>query len=409
MKTGVKKRDNPYVCWGLTAFCVLLACILAFLLLSNLGKVFSALDWFCSALSPVLYGLAFGYLLCPLMNRVERVLRPRLERVLRRPRLAQRLARGAGIVVAEGAVILLVYAVIAMLLPELTSSVMMLVTELPGRYEAAATWANQVLADNPALADAVSAGMNYFETWLSTDLLPNAQNYLLSLTTSVVNMAYGTVNLIIGLVVSIYVLVSKDVFLGQSKKIVCAVLPARRANYLMEMARFAHKTFGGFLSGKILDSLIIGVLCFVGMSILRLPYTLLISVIVGVTNVIPFFGPYIGAVPSAFLILLVNPMQCLYFVIFILVLQQFDGNVLGPHILGGATGLSGFWVIVAILAFGKLFGLVGMVIGVPTFAVMYALAADLVNRGLRRRGIDPETDFNALSAVPEEETESAVK
>ena len=168
----------------------------------------------------------------------------------------------------------------------------------------------------------------------------------------------------------------------------------------MDVARQAHRIFGGFLTGKIIDSLIIGILCFIGMTIFNMPYALLVSVIVGVTNVIPFFGPYIGAVPSAFMILLVSPMQCLYFVLFIFALQQFDGNILGPHILGSATGLSGFWVVVSILLFGNLFGMVGMIIGVPAFAVIYSLVSDLVSRGLRRREIDPETDFLNLERLP---------
>lgn len=150
---------------------------------------------------------------------------------------------------------------------------------------------------------------------------------------------------------------------------------------------FANQAFGGFIGGKIVDSLIIGVLCFIGLSILDMPYTLLISIIVGVTNIIPFFGPYIGAIPSAFLLLVVNPMDCLYFIIFILILQQLDGNIIGPMILGDATGLSSFWVVVAILLFGSLYGVLGMIIGVPLFAVLYKIITEIINWLLRRKGL----------------------
>jgi len=397
----MKHKSKPYFSWGLTAFLVLLACILTFLLLSNVKAILSGVQWFLSGLSPVLYGLAFGYLLCPIMNLVERKLRPLLLRRIRKERTAAQFARAFGIVAALGLALLAVYAIIAMLLPPLSETILRLVGDLPDYYDQISDWINARLADNPALSDLASRGLVYLETWVSSELLPNAQSFILSLTASVVNIAYGLLNIAIGIVVSIYVLASKDTFLSQSKKIVCAVLPAKRANHLMNVARYAHKTFGGFLTGKLIDSLIIGVLCFIFMSIFRMPYALLVSVIVGVTNIIPFFGPFIGAVPSAFLILLVSPMQCLYFIILVFLLQQFDGNILGPRILGDSTGLSAFWIIVSILVFGKLFGVVGMIIGVPAFAVIYALVQEAIDKRLRQRNIDPTQDFLALTIVPE--------
>ena len=166
----------------------------------------------------------------------------------------------------------------------------------------------------------------------------------------------------------------------------------RTANSIIGDFRFTHKTFSGFISGKILDSLIIGLICFSCISVMDMPYTVLISVIVGVTNVIPFFGPYLGAIPSALLILLIDPIKCIYFVIFIIILQQFDGNFLGPKILGESTGLSGFWVIFSITIFGGLFGVFGMIIGVPTFAVLYAFIRKLTNRLLKKRGLPITTE-----------------
>ena len=183
-------------------------------------------------------------------------------------------------------------------------------------------------------------------------------------------------NLIIGIILSIYVLSSKEVFAAQSKKIIYALLEQKKANQLIKDFRSVNKTFGGYISAKLLDSLIIGILCFIGISILRMPYTVLIAVIVGVTNIIPFFGPYIGAIPSIILILMVDPIKALYFTIFVLILQQFDGNILGPKLLGDSTGLSSFWVVTSITLFGGYFGIIGMAIGVPVFAVIYA--------GLRR-------------------------
>ena len=176
----------------------------------------------------------------------------------------------------------------------------------------------------------------------------------------------------------------------------------KRANAFIEDIRFVHRTFGGFISGKLLDSLIIGILCFAGTSIMGTPYPVLISVIIGVTNIVPFFGPYLGAIPSAVLILMIDPMQCLYFLIFILILQQFDGNILGPKILGDSTGLSSFWVIFSITLFGGIMGVPGMVIGVPTFAVIYALCRRRINRNLKKKNLPTETDeYKNLGSIKE--------
>ena len=192
--------------------------------------------------------------------------------------------------------------------------------------------------------------------------------------------------------ISIYVLFSKETFAGQGKKITFALFNTKTANQIIKDTRFISDTFIGFISGKIIDSIIIGFICFAGTSILKMPYALLISVIVGVTNVIPFFGPYLGAIPSTILILMVNPVKCIYFILFILVLQQLDGNFIGPKILGQSTGLSGFWVIFSITIFGGIMGVPGMIIGVPFFAVLYAMIKRLTNRLLLKRGLPSETN-----------------
>ena len=185
---------------------------------------------------------------------------------------------------------------------------------------------------------------------------------------------------------------TKEKFIGQAKKIIYAIFRPRYGNVVMEVGRKADEVFGGFFIGKIIDSLIIGCICFVSLAILRMPYVALVSVIVGVTNIIPFFGPYIGAIPSAILIFLVDPMKGIYFIIFIIVLQQVDGNVIGPKILGNTTGLSPFWVIFAILLFGGSFGVIGMLFGVPIFAVLYYIIKQVVEHVLKRRHLPEETD-----------------
>ena len=199
-------------------------------------------------------------------------------------------------------------------------------------------------------------------------------------------------NLTIGIVVSIYLLFSKEKFIAQSKKLIYSVFERSTANNLISDFQMINRTFIGFLGGKIVDSIIIGILCYVCISFIGTPYPLLISVIVGVTNIIPYFGPFIGAIPSALLVLMVDPMECLYFVIFIFLLQQFDGNILGPKILGDSIGVSAFWIIFSVTVFGGLLGVLGMVIGVPLFAVIYNLVNRRVRKNLKKRGYPVETD-----------------
>ena len=211
-------------------------------------------------------------------------------------------------------------------------------------------------------------------------------------------------DILIAVIVSVYLLARKDVFAAQSKKIVYSLVPTRVGDFLVEEARGAYRILSGFINGKLLDSLIIGIICFVGCSILKFPYTPLVSVIVGVTNVIPFFGPFLGAIPSIFLILLVNPLQAVYFMLFVLALQQLDGNVIGPKILGDKTGLSSLWVIIAILVGGSFFGVAGMFFGVPVCACLYSLVAFLVDRRLAEKDLPVETE-HYTAPLPEQETE----
>ena len=229
------------------------------------------------------------------------------------------------------------------------------------------------------------AGTESISGWLKDSILPYMNMILTGLSDSMINAAGIFMNLFIGLVVAVYLLSGRKKFKKQGKLILYSLFKERWANKIVEEIRFADRVFSGFIGGKLLDSAIIGVICYAGMMVLGLPYGILISVIVGVTNIIPFFGPYIGAIPSAIILLTVSPMSCLIFVIFIVILQQVDGNIIGPKILGSSTGLSGIWVLFSILFFGGLFGFVGMLIGVPVFAVIYDLIRQLIVRGLELR------------------------
>ena len=241
--------------------------------------------------------------------------------------------------------------------------------------------------------------------FLQENVLGKVEVLVKSVSLNVLGVVKVVWNLIIGFIISIYVLASKETFAGQSKKIVYAIFHKKNANNIVEAGRFINKTFMGFISGKIIDSAIIGCLCFIGTTIIGTPHALLVSVIVGVTNIIPFFGPFLGAIPCILLILIIEPIQALYFVLFILFLQQLDGNVIGPKILGDSTGLSGFWVIFAITLFGGLYGVGGMIIGVPFCAIVYAGVRMLVHNRLEKKALNPETEnYVTLEKVNEDGT-----
>ena len=388
---------------GMTYFLVIAASLLfyfALLRLTNISRVFQNIF---TVLKPVIYGCVFAYLL----NQIDKYLFPVLDQKLKKPGQAKNASRAVGILAAIVLLLVLITTLCNLLIPELYSSIRNLVLTLPKQLNDLVDELSEVKLDDSTtstlLKNAMKEGTDMLLNWLRTDLMGKANELMSNLTVGVLNIVSEIFNAVIGLIVSIYILFSKELFVRQSKKCVYAVLSARHANMVLHLTTKSNEIFGGFIIGKIIDSAIIGVLCFVGLSILKMPYAMLVSVIVGVTNVIPFFGPYIGAIPSTILIMLANPIQGVYFILFILVLQQFDGNILGPKILGNSTGLSAFWVIVAILLGGGLFGFVGMVMGVPTFAVFYYVAELIVNSRLEKKKLPASSEqYDPLSYVDDE-------
>ena len=393
-------RDKPYFKWGTTALVVIIISILLVVIFTDIPGFFGVLKGFGAILSPLVAGVVFAFLLNPLVKFVDTRLCPVLEKKKQKNPKAryspQKLSRAAGIVFALVIAVLLVYAFFSMLLPQLYESVMGIVASAEDYYRSIETWANKLLQDNPEIQSYVEAALdevyNFLRNWVSTSLLSDMQKLLSTLTTSVIAVVKSVANLLIGLVASIYMLWSKDLFQAQAKKLIVAVFRPSAADHLFYLGRETNKIFNGFVTGKIIDSAIIGVLCYFGMLILKLPYPILVATVIGITNVIPFFGPIIGAVPCAFLILLVNPLQCFYFVIFVICLQQLDGNVIGPKILGNTVGISGFWVLVSITVAAGLFGFAGMLLGVPVFAIIYLLISDAINRSLKKKGDTTRTD-----------------
>ena len=280
-----------------------------------------------------------------------------------------------------------------MIVPQLITSVTTLYYTAQANITKFMNWANHLefIEKNEQITEllnsayaALNTNLDTWNTWLKNTLLPSMQNILSGAAIGVLNVVTVAKNLIIGIIVAVYMLASRKRFVQQGKLVLHSIVRPRWAQLITEEVKYADRMFGGFINGKIMDSAIIGVLCYIGCLIFKFPSALLVSVIIGVTNVIPFFGPFIGAIPATLLILIQSPIKALWFVLFVLVLQQLDGNIIGPKILGNTTGLSSFWVLFAILLFGGLWGFVGMIVGEPLFAVIYDVIKKLVIHGLQR-------------------------
>lgn len=397
-----KKTFHDYLGIGLTALAVIAASILIFFFCFEIKAVKSFVMQIVDILMPFIVGCVIAYLLTPVYNWLCRNLDACFSRKLK-PEKSRSLARGLSIVLSILLALGVVCGLVAMVVPQLITSVMDVVNAMPGYLEQSGRWLDAFLMENGLADGGIQEAYESLEAWLTNDLVPSLQsifqqfgdgmNSLLdSVFSGVMAVVQALKNFVLGIIVAAYLLAEKERFAAIAKKVLYSLLGARRGNDMMVRVRYVHKVFGGFILGKLLDSVIIGILCFIGASFLRLPYTLLVSVIVGVTNVIPFFGPFLGAIPCGILILLSEPIKCVYFIIFIVALQQFDGNILGPKILGNATGLSSFSVLFAIIVFGGLFGFVGMIIGVPLFAVICSIASELVNGQLHKKEMSLDTE-----------------
>ena len=401
-------KYRTYIYWGVTALAVLLLLVAAVFVVIRWSLVAALGAKIAHILAPVIYGAVFAYLLNPVYNRVQAAVMKLTKDIIPDEKGRKRLGGFLGTLASMCLLVAVVVGLISMLIPQLISSIRGVMETLPSSINNLEIWLEKILADNPDLEQQVmqhyGAAADYLQNWLTNVVVPNIYRIIGSVSSGVVLVVRAVFDILIGLIVMVYLLNMKEKLLAQAKMIIYGVFPLKIANQVIEEGRYVHQVFGGFIIGKLLDSLIIGLICFVLLGFANMPYVLLVSVIVGVTNVIPFFGPFIGAIPSAFLILLSDPMKCLYFLIFVLLLQQFDGNILGPKILGDSTGLSSFWVLFSILLFGGLMGFVGMIIGVPTFAVMYRLVTEFTTWRLGKKALSGNlNEYDRLNYIDETE------
>lgn len=414
--SGKKKKEGwgfkQYLLIALLVLGTVCCCILFFFMVyryHGFADFWRNLVWI---LQPITIGVVLAYLLNPVMKFIERYLLKVLLTHTKNEKSARKAGRGiaiAGALLFLTGILILLFSVIV---PSVSHSIQNMVALFPSEINNLIQWVEEFTQGDSEIAgmvsDAIESISAMFQTFVQNELLPQAQVYLASITSGVIYGVKVVTNVLVGVIVSVYVLLSKETFAGQAKKIVYALLKPARANIVITTVRKSNEIFGGFISGKLLDSAIIGVLAYIVLAIMKMPDTMLLAVIIGVTNIIPFFGPFIGAIPSFIIVVLQNPLQGLYFLIFIFILQQIDGNIIGPKILGDSTGITPFWVVTSILIFGGLWGFLGMLLGVPVMAVLQYIVRNLLDYALKKRGLVSDTESYVRLLRVDKETNTMV-
>lgn len=373
--------------------------VLFYLLIGKFPLVLKSLGRLISALSPIIIGCIIAFLLNPIVNRLRIWLREVFKNIFKDKYSDKHahMADGISVVLSILFFLLILTAFFWILIPSLYESINSLYDNFDKYTTNTENFVRNLVKDYPKVVNVVNNYMDDIEAAIKNlfteKLLPNMDTVVKTLSSGIIGSVKFVFNFLIGIIAAIYILSSKDKYSAQFKKLVYAVFTIKKGNKILAVTEYIDGVFSGFISGKIIDSIIIGVICFAFCRIVEMPYAVLVSVIIGVTNIIPFFGPFIGAIPSAFLVFVESPKMCLVFIIFIVILQQIDGNILGPLILGDTIGISSFWILFAILLGGNLFGFAGMVLGVPTFACIYALLIRTIGDGLEKKGLKNDTEY----------------
>ncbi len=386
----------------LYAFFVILASMIAYFFIFKTATIGTGIRKVIDVLNPLIYGGVIAYVLNPVMQALENGIFALADRMNHNvTRRYRKWVRVISTFLAIAIALVIIYALIATVFPQLIDSVQSIVRNFPLYVRNVNNFIEKTFSGSGDMdtnaTEMVSTYGAKIQQWLSDTVTPLTDDIVSQISVSVLNLISVVQNVFLGFIISIYILISKETMKARFYRFIYALLPIPTANRTLHNIRFVDEKFGGFLIGKIIDSAIIGFICYFAMLLLRMPYAVLIAVFIGLTNIIPFFGPFIGAIPSMVLIFVVNPIQALYFLIFILILQQFDGNLLGPKILGNSVGISSFMVVVSILVGSGFFGFVGMIIGVPLFAILTAVGQTLIIERMHKKHLP--TDLEAYHNV----------
>ncbi|MDR1260710.1 MAG: AI-2E family transporter [Oscillospiraceae bacterium] len=384
--------DSKYFTVSLYAFGVLAGAILFWFGIGEIAKKLTWLGEILRILQPVFNGLILAYIINPVLIGLEKLLKKILwQKKLPLIKNTNVLIRGLAVFFSWFIIITACIFMIAVLIPCINANLVKISSN-----------SNKLIADVNNWMAHIEHSLNLETGTLSTQVSSTLQKWQITITDNLQHLlpqllnftkqiGVKIANIFVACVISIYVLFHKERFCAQVKKLLSAYLKIERVKKLNEIVLELNSIFNSFMFGKFLNSIIIGSLCYIGMLILRLPYSVFISVTIGISNIIPYFGPFIGAIPSCLILMLESPIKAFTFSIFIIFLQQFDSSIIGPKILGDKTGLTGFWVLFAIILFGGLFGIIGMVLGVPIFATFYVFIKRIIERKLTQKGLSPET------------------
>ncbi|HSQ89593.1 AI-2E family transporter [Romboutsia sp.] len=384
MKIDWNKR---YTTIAVYSFIVVCCSIVFYSIMDKMSAFTDKISWIIATLQPFIIGFVIAYLLNFILVFFE-------EKVLvfdGIKNMRKKGKRGISILLTYITAFIILSVFVQFVLPQIADSISGLVNDIPSYVTNVTKLLDELTSNidtnNEYLKLAIEKWNEFVDYTIDviTNLFPILGDTLK-------NIASSIWNIVLGIVVSIYLLADKENFCALSKKITYALLSKKHAEIAVELTHRSNDTFGKFISGKIIDSVIIGILTFIILTVFKIPYVTLVSVIIGITNIIPFFGPFIGAIPSFIIIMFVSPVKALWFLVIIVVIQQVDGNIIGPKILGDSIGISAFWILFSLLVAGKLLGLVGMIIGVPLFAIIYSVIKDIVEAKLSKKGLPTETD-----------------
>lgn len=381
------------------------------MLLNNLIRTADAGDLIKkinSALMPLYIGIVIAFLLCPIYNRIVgktfKLINRKaysassgteaaseVKKALKKGNRILIVSRVIGTIICLAILVLFVTLIAYLVIPELFNSVVNVMYKIPSGMTNLREWSHAHLSKYPPLIKQIDTITNTGTTdiiaWIQANILNvrDAGNLATQISNGLFHAMKTIINIVVGMLIAIYLLNFKDRIFAISRKIVAATCSEKRASGLFQFAYIINTTFIGYIVGRIIDGIIIGVITFIVMSLFGIPLPILCSVIVGITNIIPFFGPFIGAIPAALLITLESPIHAVYFLIFDLIIQQIDGNIIGPKVVGTAIGMSSFWVLIAVIVGGGLFGFLGMALGVPVFAVIYRYVNMAVTKKLENK------------------------
>lgn len=383
---------------------IFLVCVSGLLFIARFDAIKGVISWIASMLSPVIVGTILAYIINPLTVIFENACMRIFKKLKEKSR--KRISRGISIILSLIVLIAVIALLIFLIIPEFLESLNKLISKAPDLFENVLAWISEIQNSDNAFMANVGQSIDQLVDKLSGWLMGVASTAVSGLIESVISVFSFFFDFIVALVVFVYALLEKEKFIAQSKKLIFAIFSRERANDILVVARYGNETFGKFISGKLLTSTVVGIVTFTFMSIMKMPYPLLSAGIIAITNVIPFFGPFIGGLPTSFIVLISDFRQGIIYIIFLLVLQQLEGNVIEPMIMEDKTGVSKFWIIFAILLCGGVFGVAGMIFAVPLFAVLFYSIKLYVERSLAKKELPiPSDDYRNAGGVDIETNE----